>query len=322
MPRRRTFDLRCSLRAACAVACGLVAACAAGAQDVEGVENRGGWYGPLAQAPAAEPKLPAVAPLAPAWHENLRVRNAAIVGAGVVVAAIYGKNKWWHNDYSGGFKVENEGFFGKDTRYGGADKLGHMFMNYANVRLFTPLFELAGNSRSDSIWYSALSSVAIFTAIEIADGFSTSYRFSPQDEVMNIAGAALGVIMETHPGLDEKFDFRFKYNKSGSDFNPSRDYSGHRYLIVAKADGFDSLRHVPVLRYLELSLGYQASGYQQPGAERRRDIYVGLGLNLSRLLADGVYGGQLHTTRPQRVAELAFELYQFPTALYTSFRLD
>jgi hypothetical protein len=91
---------------------------------------------------------------------------------------------------------------------------------------------------------------------------------------------------------------------------------------VAKADGFDSLRNHSLLRYLELSLGYQVHGYGQPGAEHRRDIYVGLGLNLSRLLADGVYGGRQHTTRVQRAAEMAFELYQFPTALYTHFSID
>jgi hypothetical protein len=319
MSRHQSFCLHKVALAAWALAWGLLAAGTAAAQGTAQTDTQV-RYGPVAQASAPAPNVPAPAPL---WHEDLRLRNAAIMGAEFLAVTIYGKNYWWNGDYGGGFKVSNEGFFGSETTYGGVDKLGHMFTNYANVRLFTPLFEMAGNSREDSIWLSALTSVVIFTAVEVADGFSTNHRFSPQDEVMNIAGAALGVIMEKNPALDEKFDFRFSYHKTaGTDFKPSRDYTGHRFLLVAKADGFESLRNRTLLRYLELSLGYQVHGYGQPGAEQRRDIYVGLGLNLSRLLADGVYGGRQHTTRVQRIAEMAFELYQFPTALYANFSLD
>lgn len=49
---------------------------------------------------------------------------------------------------------------------------------------------------------------------------------------------------------------------------------------------------------------------------------MGVSLNLARLLADGVYGGQMHTTPVQRGAERVFELLQFPTAIYSSYSLD
>jgi hypothetical protein len=297
---------------ACMIACSLLAAATVCAQD-SGQTNMRETTGPLPPAPVLAPDPPA----------NLRLRNTAIITAGALAVAAYGKANWYQDGFGGGFKTVDEGFFGENTPYGGADKLGHMFANYANVRVFTPLFQLAGNTRGDAIWLSALSTAAIFTAVEVADGFSRKWRFSAQDEAMNLAGAALGVIMETHPQLDEKFDFRLSYRKSAnSSWQPFSDYSGQRYLLVAKADGFESLRNRPVLRYLELSLGYQARGFDELGAERRRDVYVGLSLNLSRLLADGVYQGRLSTTPVQRTAELVFELWQFPTAVYSSFKLD
>ena len=254
--------------------------------------------------------------------QDLTLRNAAIIGASTAVVAAYGRAKWWDEGFGGGFKTTNEGWFGQDTAYGGTDKLGHMFSTYASVRLLTPLFETAGNSREASIRLAGWTALGIFTAIEVVDGYSKNWKFSAQDALMNLAGGVLGVMLEGHPDLDDKFDFRLAYKRSsGSSWDPFGDYSGQRYLLVTKADGFEALRRKPLLRYLEFAVGYQARGFD-PGGERRRDLYVGVSLNLARLLADGVYGGQMHTTPVQRGAERVFELLQFPTAIYSSYSLD
>lgn len=266
--------------------------------------------------PEPEPVVQAQPPL------DLRLRNAAIIGTVGALWAGYGFAKWWNDGFGGGFKTVNEGWFGTDTPYGGADKLGHMFANYASVRLLTPLFETAGNSREASIRLAGWTTIGIFTAIEVLDGYSRQYDFSAQDALMNVAGTALGVFLESRPELDARFDFRFGYRRSsGSGFDPAGDYSGQRYLFVAKADGFEATRHTPVLRYLELAVGYQARGFDT-GGERRRDLYVGVSLNLSRILADAAYGGRMHSTRVQRGAERLFELVQFPTAVYSRIPLD
>jgi hypothetical protein len=308
--------------------------------------SRAAWTIPLATAQAVavpaidEPEpdwtLPASTPGNPARPgiaeladrratdpaRQLGLRNTAIVAGGTAVVGAYGLAKWWQDGFDGRFKTTNEGWFSQDTDYGGADKLGHAYFNYANVRLLTPLFQTAGNSHQASVRLAGLTTVGIFTAVEVVDGYSRKYRFSPQDALMNVAGAALGVLMESRQDLDDKFDFRFAYRPSpGSGFEPFGDYSGQRYLMVAKADGFDALRGIPVLRYLEFSVGYQARGFE-PGGERRRDIYVGVGLNLSRLLADAAYGGQMHSTPVQRATDRMFDLLQFPTAVYANKRLD
>lgn len=247
-------------------------------------------------------------------RQNLSSRNALIIGAGATLVAAHGMSNWWHAGFGGGFKTTNEGWFGAGTEYGGADKAGHMFANYAGVRLMTPLFEKAGNSREASVSLAAWSTLGIYTGVEVVDAFSLRWKFSPQDALMNVAGVVLGVALETNPELDAIIDFRLDYRRSPlkAHFNPFGDYSRQKYLLVIKADGFASLRENKFLRYLEIAGGYGTRGYDN-GGERHRDAYVGVSLNLARLLADGAYEGRMHSTAFQRGTDRLFDLVQFPT---------
>jgi predicted lipoprotein DUF2279 len=253
---------------------------------------------------------------------SLRLRNTLIIGTGASLVAAYGLSNWWRSGFGGGFKTTNEGWFGSDTQYGGADKLGHLFSNYAGVRLLTPVFESAGNSRESSVSLAAWSTFGIYTAVEIVDGFSRRWKFSAQDEIANAVGAVLGVALETHPELDAIFDFRLDYRPSrASHFDPFGDYSGQKYLVVVKADGFAPLRENRFSRYLEFAVGYGTRGYDT-GGDRHRDAYVGISLNLARLLADSAYDGRMHSTAFQRGTDRLFDLVQFPAVGYVRRSLD
>jgi hypothetical protein len=251
---------------------------------------------------------------------DLRLRNTLIIGTAATLYGAYGLSKWWRSGFGGGFKTTNEGWFGANRQYGGADKFGHLYSNYASVRLLTPLFESTGNSRQHATWLAAWTTLGIFTGIEVADGFSRRWRFSPHDAIANTVGAVLGAAMELRPELDEIFDFRLAYRPSGSRFDPFGDYSGQRYLLVVKADGFAPLRKGP-LRYVELAVGYGTRGYDS-GGQPRRDLYVGVSLNLARLLGDAAYEGRMHSTPFQRATDRVFDLVQFPTIGYARRTLD
>jgi hypothetical protein len=248
---------------------------------------------------------------------NLQLRNSLIIGSGATLVAAYGSYNWWSSGFGGGFDTDNEGWFGSGTAFGGADKLGHLYSNYAGVRLLTPLFEMAGNSRDASVSLALWSTLGIYTAVEVIDGYSRSWKFSPQDAIVNAAGAVLGHALETHPEYDAVFDFRIDYRRSprSPDFDPFGDYSAQKYLLVVKADGFAALRESAFLRYIEVAVGYGTRGYGS-SEPHYRDAYVGLSLNLARLLADGAYGGRMHTTAFQRGTDRLFELVQFPTIAY------
>lgn len=254
---------------------------------------------------------------------NLRLRNAMIIGTGASLVAAHGLSSWWQSGFGGGFKTTNEGWFGAGTEYGGADKAGHLFSNYAGVRLMTPLFELAGNSREASVSLATWSTLGIYTAVEVVDGFSRRWEFSLEDAIMNLAGVALGIALETDPELDAIIDFRLDYRRSpfASSFSPFGDYSRQKYLLVIKADGFAPLRENGFLRYFEAAVGYGARGYGN-GGERHRDAYVGISLNLARLLADGAYDSRMHATAFQRGTDRLFDLVQFHTIGYVRRSLD
>ena len=274
----------------------------------------------LAAAPSAASE---VAQEKPTGAPNLLLRNSLIIGTGAALVATYGSYNWWRSGFGGGFDTTNEGWFGADTQYGGADKLGHLFSNYAGVRLLTPLFESAGNGRDASVSLAAWSTLGIYTGVEVVDGFSRRWKFSPQDEIANAAGALLGMALETHPELDAIFDVRVDYRRSprSTHWDPFGDYSSQRYLFVVKADGFATLRENRALRYLEFAVGYGTRGYDT-GGDRHRDAYVGISLNLSRLLSDTAYEGRMHSTSFQRGTDRLFELVQFPTVVYGHRSLD
>lgn len=248
---------------------------------------------------------------------NLQLRNRLIIGGGAALVAAYGFHNWWESGFGGGFDTADEGWFGGTTDFGGADKLGHLYGNYAGVRLLTPLFEMAGNDREASVSLALWSTLGVYTAVEVIDGFSRSWEFSAQDALANAAGAVLGRALETHSEYDAILDLRIDYRRSprSPDFDPFGDYSAQRYLLVLKADGFGALRENGFLRYVELAVGYGTRGYGGAGPHHR-DTYVGLSLNLARLLADGAYDGRMHSTPFQRGSDRLFELVQFPAIVY------
>jgi hypothetical protein len=250
--------------------------------------------------------------------EQLRWRNAVIVGGAVGVVAAYGLNNWWQDGFTGSFRTVSEGWFGQPTRYGGADKLGHAFFSYSGVRVLTSAFGAAGNDAKSAADLGALWSLGIMTGVEVLDGFSKQYSFSSEDALMNIVGAAAGYIMERNPELDALLDFRLHYRPSESgNYNIGGDYSGQTYLLAIKASGVPSLRSNSVLRYFELAVGYGTRGYESPSHfERSRNFYFGITLNLSEVLGQSVFRGNAEPTRTQRATDLFFELIQPPgTAL-------
>jgi hypothetical protein len=157
----------------------------------------------------------------------------------------------------------------------------------------------------------------VMTGVEVIDGFSKKYSFSMEDVVMNAAGAAFAVLSEVYPSVDALFDFRLLYQQDDyvqqAGANPGSDYSGQTYLLVVKADGIPRLREVPVVRYLELLVGYNARGYESDdSADPQRRICYGVGINLSRLLSDTVFRGDLKGGKIQRATDTVLEFLQVP----------
>ena len=255
--------------------------------------------------------------------QQLRLRNAALIAGSSLLVGAYGVKKWWNDGFTGDFRTVSEGWFGQDTPYGGADKLGHAFFAYAGTRLLTRAFEEAGNDHDGALPLGVWATLGIMTAVEVLDGYSKRYEFSKEDAILNVAGVALGYVLERNPDLDRLIDVRVLYRPSAGKFDPFGDYSGQKYLLALKASGVPALRENPLLRYLELTAGYGTRGYESPqGVVRSRHVYAGVSLNLSEVLGSTVFRGAGERSRIQRATDLFFEFVQVPgTAALARHRL-
>jgi hypothetical protein len=200
---------------------------------------------------------------------------------------IYGLVDWDYGDSS--FNFKNEGWFEQDTKYGGVDKVGHLWTGYMLSRFYSHIYRKWKYTDQEANLYGSLSSLCTNLFMEVADGFSPSQGFSYEDMIMNIVGCGAGYIWGKFPGLARKIDFRIEYTPefNSHDFGIATNYERQKFLMALKADGFDAIRN-PYLQYLEFHVGYYARGYKdyEPGGpdDRHRNIYVGLGFNVSKLL--------------------------------------
>jgi len=216
-----------------------------------------------------------------------RGQKTLLLNAGsMAVIFMYGLSQW---DYGkDGFHFENERWFQRDTKYGGADKLGHLWSSYALSHLYSYVYRKWGYTEKEANLYGALSNLGVQTFMEAADGFS-SQGFSYEDLIMNVAGTGVAYVWGKVPYLAKKIDFRMEYTPgfNSRDFGFSTNYERQRFLIALKADGFNFIKN-PCLRYLEFHAGYYARHYKDYKVDslddRGRHLYIGIGFNVSKLV--------------------------------------
>jgi hypothetical protein len=275
---------------------------------------------PMAPPPGGVPEEPIA--------RGRRWKNTAVIAGIGITVGVYGANGWWKDGFSGSFRTVDEGWFGRNTYAGGADKAGHAFFTYAGARLLTRGFEALGNDPGRALRLGTWTSLGVMTAVEVVDGFSKKFRFSMEDAVANAAGAAFAVLAEMDPRVDALLDFRLLYRRSddarrvgGAD--PIADYSGQTFLLAVKANGVPRLREVPVARYLEFQVGYNTRGYEPNDGVKidpHRRIYYGIGINLSRLLSDTVFVGELKGGKIQRGTDTIIEFLEVPWTAARTYR--
>lgn len=238
---------------------------------------------PPLTAPAAEATAEA-----PWWSWNDMDREQKMIAvntAGALGILGWGFLNWDYGDNS--FTMSSEGWFGADTRYGGADKLGHFWSTYAAAQGLSYLYDRWGYDRDEASWLGALSSWGLMTLMEVGDGFST-HGFAYEDLVMNSVGAAASYALYKYPDLARKLDFRIEYDFSFNQPDIFTDYEHIKYLAAVKLDGFEATRSNP-WQYLELHLGYYTRGYHDWWKDKERNLYFGVGLNISKLFKDRSY---------------------------------
>lgn len=256
-------------------------------------------------------------------------RNLALITGEALLIAWYGKTNWWQEGFTSKFRTVDEGWFGQRTYAGGADKLGHFYMNYVTSRVVARAFMAAGNDDNHAVTLGALTTLGAMMAVEVLDGYSKRWHFSREDAVMNLLGAGAAVVMERNPALDRLFDFRIHYKPSasnGHNFDPFGDYSGQTYIVALKASGIPALREHRWLRYVELVVGYGARDFPEnrPNIgrdDRARNLYAGISLNLTEVLGQTIFKNTADN-RVRKFTNVALEFIQVPgTASFRRYTL-
>lgn len=191
--------------------------------------------------------------------------------------------------------AKREGWFGKDTHAGGADKTGHFYMSYILSELFLADFKRHGVQQPEK--KAALSALAAMTLVELGDATSDKFGFSSEDLIADALGVAASWWLGSNPAWNDRIDVRMEYWPSNG-YNMKNDavsdYSGMKHLVALQADGFRSLRDTP-LKWLELQAGYYTRGFRTFDNQSKpsRHTYVGLGISLPVLAGKNTKLGKI-----------------------------
>jgi hypothetical protein len=277
-------------------------------------------------------ETPAPTPVPPTFYSVDRLGDhlyavrweLAVVGAAFATVGI----KDWDWGRGEGFQTIEEGWFAKNTRHGGMDKIGHSFSTYVIADLLTDRIRANASDPAGAPITAALVAFGIMGLAEALDGFTGRHRFSREDIVANGVGALFSIFRNSIPGLSEKLDWRLLYTPASferpgitSESGILPPYERQRYIMALKGSGFETLRNTP-LRYVELHAGFDARGFEekerQLGYPIERSFYVGVGLNLNEILfGAGSYPNfaRYRDTLPGWAVRKTFEYVQVP---YTS----
>ncbi|WP_186441102.1 DUF2279 domain-containing protein [Desulfamplus magnetovallimortis] len=203
--------------------------------------------------------------------------SVSLAGIGVITA--WGVLKWDY--FSQAPHAGSEGWFANTTEEGGADKLGHLYTSYAVSRGLSSLYENWCFTKDNAALYGSLSSFAIMGYMEFGDSFS-EYGFSYEDMISNFLGCTAGYLLHKNPDLASKFDLRWEYGFEPDDADFSTDYENSKYLLALKFNGFETINKT-FLKHFELHMGYYVRGFSDDEVKKERNIYFGIGLNLTDL---------------------------------------
>ncbi|WP_228714000.1 DUF2279 domain-containing protein [Arundinibacter roseus] len=209
---------------------------------------------------------------------NYRLLHGMFAAQSVLYAgSLYGLSKSWYKNPLTNFTIADDIHEWKQL-----DKLGHMYTSYQISLLTAELYKKTGISKRQAVIYGAISGFFFQTPIEILDGFSPDYGFSPSDMVANIAGSALFAGQQLawdEVRIHPKFSFHFTplaqvrpelLGRSRSE-QWLKDYNGQTYWFSGSPASFLTNSKWPP--WLCFSVGY---GIQNMvAAENDKSIELG-----------------------------------------------
>lgn len=200
------------------------------------------------------------------------------------------------------------------------DKAGHATTAYNVSVMQHDLLRWGGVKQNQAIVAGALSSLAYMSIIEVMDGFSKDWGFSPGDVIANISGAAIFAAQQKFWGeqriglrVSSSFSPYAKYNPNllgkGWAARLMKDYNGQTYWLSLNVKSFlASNSKFPA--WGNIALGYGADGMigarqnpdeikgkPIPSFKRNRQFYLAPDAELFRIKSNEAINSSLYLLR-------------------------
>ena len=226
-------------------------------------------------------------------YERLSPWRLGVVLGGVAIydGAFYQtlKKPWWSgtssdfhivNDWWGNYALEN-------------DKLAHAWSGQVMASVATGAYQWTGMSRRQALFWGGVTSLATLTQVEVLDGFTEKFGFSPGDYTANAVGAFFPLAQEMIPPLRHA-SYKLSYHparmepdayRGRTEPNRLEDYSRQTYWLAFNVHGMlpeGPARYWP--SWLQVAVGYGVdNAFALPESERMREIYLALDFDPSRI---------------------------------------
>ncbi len=194
-------------------------------------------------------------------------------------------------------------FFNDNNEWLQMDKCGHATTSYYISMVGNWSYRWAGLSKTQSAWYGGLLAEAYMLNIEILDGFSSEWGFSPGDFTANTLGAAIFVSQQLIWD-EQRFRLKFSFHQTTYPvYNPEqlgsnliqqilKDYNGQSYWLSGNISSFlPKTSRFP--KWLNMAFGYGAggmtgasanvTGQNIPPQQRYRRFMLSVDVDLTRI---------------------------------------
>ncbi len=231
-----------------------------------------------------------------AERPNYKMLRGIFAGQSVLyLGSIYGLSKAWYQNKLTNFTIQDD-----SHEWLQMDKMGHVYTSYQIARHTAALYQQTGISKKQMLVYGAISGILFQTPIEILDGFSPDYGFSPGDMAANVTGSLLylgQIALWDEIKIQPKFSFHFTSLASvrpgllGESVTERwlKDYNGQTYWLSASPRSFFKNSNWPA--WLCFSVGYgmenmvSAERYKsiEMGYKPYRQYYLSLDIDLTKI---------------------------------------
>ncbi len=231
-----------------------------------------------------------------------RLTGLLITTGALYAGSLTGLYQIWYKDYpSSTFH-----FFNDNNEWQYMDKMGHATASYWLGKIGYSSLRWCGVERKKAIWYGGSLGLIFQTTVEVFDGFSQEWGFSPGDMIANTAGT--GLFIGQQLGWHEqriflKWSFhetkfaKYRPELLGKNFiqHMLKDYNGQTYWLSGNLSSFLP-RESRFPKWINIAIGYGAEGMTGaaynptevngstiPSFKRYQQIYLSFDLDLTRI---------------------------------------